>query len=344
MSTCLSPLKGFAVGVNPSGRPDYKVCSADTDFVYELDGRWYPGHDLGERSNHIVRESIMIPCGQCIECRLNYSRNWANRMMLEAQYHEFSYFLTLTYDDFHVPLSYFPDPDTGEALPAMTLVKRDMQAFMKRLRRRLEYVGRPQIRFYGCGEYGTFTKRPHYHIIVFGLVLDDLERLKTSKLGFPYFRSKLIEECWPNGYSMVCNVSWETCAYVARYVTKKFTGDYKDFYETFNLTPEFSLMSRKPGIGRQYYEDHKDEMYQTDEMFVSTATGGKTVKPAPYYDKLYDLEQPDLLAKVKMVRRDRAEHAEELRQQQTTLSMDEQQEARYKLLLRRYEMLKREDV
>lgn len=78
---------------------------------------------------------IKIPCGKCVGCRLEYSRQWANRCMLELQYHDSAYFCTFTYDDDHVPRTYYPDPETGEAFPAMTLQKRDFQLLMKRIRK-----------------------------------------------------------------------------------------------------------------------------------------------------------------------------------------------------------------
>jgi hypothetical protein len=340
----LNPLKGWQIGVNPSGKPNYKITSRNVDCLYNDSGVWREGVAGRLYFGKVIYESIDIPCGHCIECRLKYSRDWATRMMLEAQYHESSYFVTLTYDDLHAPKSYYPDPDTGEAIPSLTLVKKDLQAFIKRLRSRLEYLKRPQIRFYGCGEYGTSTHRPHYHIIIFGLCLDDLEELKVSSQGFPYYRSNLIEECWPFGYSMVCDVSWDTCAYVARYVTKKWTGDYKDFYESFNLLPEFSLMSLKPGIARQYFDEHKEDIYRFDELFLKCSDGGKTVQPCSYFDKLFDLENPDLMQAVKERRKKRGEERQKIVQSNTTLTLDEQLEARQRLFEKRLAMLKRKEI
>nr|DAR43453.1 MAG TPA: Replication associated protein [Microviridae sp.] len=333
------------------------------DCLYNDSGVWREGVAGRLYFGKVIYESIDIPCGHCIECRLKYSRDWATRMMLEAQYHESSYFVTLTYDDLHAPKSYYPeDPETGEGcLPSLTLVKKDMQDFMKRLRDRLDNDGKPKIRFYGCGEYGSTTHRPHYHIIIFGLCLDDLEPLKVSSQGFPYYRSKLIEDCWSEpklvlnpktgkkervslGYSMVCNVSWDTCAYVARYVTKKWTGDYKDFYESFNIEPEFSLMSRMPGIARQYFDEHKEDIYRFDELFLKCSDGGKTVQPCSYFDKLYDLENPDLMQAVKERRKKRGEERKKIVQANTTLTLDEQLEARQRLFEKRLAMLKRKEI
>ena len=342
--TCLNPLKGWQIGVNPSGKPNYHITSRDVDFLQYVSGAWRNGYAGQAYSGKIISNSIDVPCGHCIECRLKYSRDWATRMMLEAQYHESSYFVTLTYDDLHVPKSYYPDPDTGEAIPSLTLVKKDLQGFIKRLRRRLEYLKRPQIRFYGCGEYGTSTHRPHYHIVVFGLCLDDLEQLKVSSQGFPYYRSKLIEECWSFGFSMVCDVSWDTCAYVARYVTKKWTGDYKDFYSTFNILPEFSLMSLKPGIARRYFDEHKDDIYRFDELYLKCSDGGKTVQPCSYFDRLYDLENPELMQAVKDRRKKRGEERQRMVDANTSLSFEERLQVRQDLYEKRLLMLKRKEI
>ena len=104
--------------------------------------------------------------------------------MLELQYHDSAYFVTLTYDDFHIPKAYYPDPETGEVHTSYTLCKRDFQLWMKRLRKKFSD---DKIRFFACGEYGGQTKRPHYHAIVFGLHLNDLVKYKTVKEGDSYY-------------------------------------------------------------------------------------------------------------------------------------------------------------
>ena len=139
---------------------------------------------------------IQIPCGHCIGCRLEYSRQWANRCLLELKDHDSAYFVTLTYNDWHVPMSHYTDPMTGEFCDAQTLRKRDYQLFMKRLRK--AFPGQ-QIRFYAAGEYGPKTYRPHYHAILFGLKLDDLEFYENSEQGFPYYWSKSLQKIWDEG-------------------------------------------------------------------------------------------------------------------------------------------------
>ncbi len=239
------------------------------------------------------RDIIFLPCGQCIGCRLQYSREWANRLMLERQYHDSAIFLTLTYDDFHVPKRIFVLPDTGEVGTSLTLCKRDIQLFMKRLRK---HYGEDKIRFYAAGEYGTQTFRPHYHLIIFGIHVDDsyVWRVKMVEgQRFVYYRSPTLEFLWPYGHCEFSDVSWDTCAYVARYVTKKLTGDASEFYKSFNIDPPFSLMSRKPGIARQYYDEHLTNLFDFDTINIGTEKEGLSFRHPSYYKRLYESDFPD---------------------------------------------------
>lgn len=227
-------------------------------------------------STEHVTDFIEIPCGKCLGCRLDYSRQWADRCMLEAQYHEQNYFVTLTYDDLHVPHSSYIDDRTGEICESLTLVKPDLQKFFKRLRK-----AKGQFRYYACGEYGGHTMRPHYHAIIFGLNLDDLTLYKTSG-GMNYYNSETLSKVWKNGFVVVSGVTWATCAYVARYVVKKAKQHDKQVYEKFHIEKEFNLMSRRPGIGSKYFEEH--DMYAYDYINISTPDGGKKIKPNRYFD------------------------------------------------------------
>ncbi len=275
---------------------------------------------------------ILIPCGKCIGCRLDYSREWANRLMLELQYHDSAYFVTLTYNPEHVPKSYYPDPETGEAHESLTLCKRDVQLFMKRLRKAFPD---DKIRFYLCGEYGSQTFRPHYHAIIFGLHLTDgyIWRYNREEgKNFVYYRSPALERCWsvkdddgvfrPIGNVEYADVCWDTCAYTARYVTKKLNGEAGEFYEEFRLVPPFSLMSRKPGIGRDYYNDHP-ELFEYEFLNVSTEKGGLKFKPPKYYEHLYELDFPDEAEQRKETRKAMAKSAIALKLEQSTKSYGE---------------------
>lgn len=245
---------------------------------------------------HRAGRVLKIPCGQCIGCRLEYSRQWANRCMLELGYHDQSWFVTLTYDDAHVPRTWAVDKETGEVVaPAMSLRSRDLQLFLKQIRYRFP---NDKVRFFAAGEYGDNTLRPHYHLIIFGLHLQDLIPYKNSPLGYQYFNSESLSRCWidgsdgsSRGYAVVGAVSWDTCAYVARYILKKQKGATASLYADLGIEPEFSRMSRKPGIGRQYYDDHP-EIWQFDKINVCTPSGGRQFTHPLYLRRLYEIDDP----------------------------------------------------
>lgn len=317
--SCYHPLKGFPIGLTENGKTKYKVTSYECTHVYSRLGsdKWLAESGIPFKSHDrkIVEDFIEIPCGQCLGCRLQYSREWANRCMLELEYHDSAYFVTLTYDDDNVPRSFYSDPETGEAFESLTLVKRDFQLFMKRLRKRF---GEDKIRFFMSGEYGSTTFRPHYHAIIFGLHLDDLTEFANSNLGHKYYNSQSLSECWQKGYAVVAPVTWETCAYTARYVMKKLKGSEAVFYENFNLQPEFTLMSRKPGIAYQWYREHPD-VYDFDYINLATEKGGLKFKPPKYYDRLFDVENPEKSAEVKAIRKKMAIEIQKAKLQRTDL-------------------------
>lgn len=285
-------------------------------------------------ASRVVRDWIEIPCGKCIGCRLDYSRQWAFRCMLELEYHDSAYFVTLTYNDKHVPATAYGDPDSGEAVDAYTLDKRDFQLFMKRLRKAFPD---DEIRYYACGEYGSTTFRPHYHAIIYGLHLDDLVDYGKSPSGFPYQTSQKLQNVWsiyhpatkenpawydPIGFVSVGDVTVESCAYVARYIMKKQKGDDSIFYDLHNVEPEFTLMSRKPGIGRQWYDDHPD-LYDFEYINLKTDNGGLKFRPPRYYDKLFDVDDPERMKQIKEVRKRAAENATAAKLRKTNLSYTE---------------------
>lgn len=307
---CFHPLKGWLTdGVNPeTGRPKYVITSYEAEI---------PPWPL--KPGQPMPKFVAIPCGQCMGCRIDRSREWANRCLMELQDHpEGGYFVTCTYDDFHVPRTWYSSDKYGTAVPAMTLSRRDQQLFLKRLRKN---TGQ-QIRFFGCGEYGPQTMRPHFHFILFGLQLDDLKESDWSGRGYKYYESEVLNRAWsfpcrdefnaPFGPSCVAGrvlagrITWETCAYTARYVTKKLTGFLASHYDYFNIEPPFSCMSLKPGIGRLYYDKHPD-LYEYDFINLSTESGGKKVKPPRYFDKLFDIDRPHIMPFIKQFRQEAAE-------------------------------------
>lgn len=219
------------------------------------------------------RRVFELPCGQCVGCRLERSRQWAMRCMHESQMHEFSCFVTLTYDDAHLPA------DGG-------LEYKPFQLFMRKVRKRF-----PRARFYMCGEYGERYKRPHYHACLFGVFFPDRKVFKDSGSGFKIYTSDLLSSFWTLGFASVGDFSFETAAYVARYVMKKVTGPMAaDHYlktdletgEVTSIRPEFTKMSLKPGIGATWFDKYHAQTYPRDYVIVR----GKKCKPPRYYDKL----------------------------------------------------------
>lgn len=228
-----------------------------------------------------------VPCGQCIGCRIDYAKMWTARMIHESRQHSDNAFVTLTYSPESLP-------------PSGTLVKRHWQLFMKSLRFHMRPV---KIRFYACGEYGEENLRPHYHAILFGYWPNDAKPLSTLP-GNRYFTSDTLDTLWGRGTVQVGFVTPETCAYTARYVTKKVNGDRAEKHyqrvipqtgELVTVIPEFSLMSRKPGLGQRHFEDFQDDIYPGDFVVLN----GHKSKVPRYYDRLLETSDPDLHADIK---------------------------------------------
>lgn len=321
---CCHPLKGFVIRPrSPTAPAEIKVCGYGVDHIFKRCPKdpWMPSESKRTLITEYktIRDYVLIPCGKCIECRLQYSRNWADRCMLELQDHKSSYFLTLTYDDQHVHTNRYLDADTGEFGFRQTLCKSDLQKFWKRLRKNCGQ----KIRYFACGEYGGKTLRPHYHAIVYGLELDDLVFYKRSSQGFNYYTSEFLSNTWSNGYVVVTDVSWDTCAYTARYVLKKQKGAAADVYERYNYEPEFVVMSRKPGIARNYFDEHKDDIYAFDHISIPTPSGGHKIRPCRYYDKLYDIDEPDKMFAIKEQRKQIGDDMQKLKLSQTDMSYQE---------------------
>lgn len=225
---------------------------------------------------------ISLPCGQCIGCRLERSRQWAMRCIHEAQLHQNNCFITLTYNDEHLPKD-------------LSLDHRDFQLFFKRLRKANPHI---KIRYYMAGEYGTNFGRPHFHACIFGYDFHDKKLFKRTTADSLIYTSEELEKLWPYGYSTVGDVTFESAAYVARYIMQKQTGKdvNKDHYtycdlqtgELIKIQPEYNKMSLKPGIGADWYKKYKTDVYPHDFVEVR----GKKLKPPKYYDRLFSKENP----------------------------------------------------
>lgn len=303
MASCTNPLHAFVIGTHPSGKDKYKICNHRVQHLELRGSQWIPCYndivDIQHCSKWIT-SYIEVPCRKCINCRLNYAKQWSQRCMLEAQYYSDNYFLTLTYDNDYLPLEDLVNQD-GEIIEKVpTLRKRDLQLFMKRLRKHFEGT---KVRFFGVGEYGGQTMRPHYHLILFNLPLNDLEYLKCNARGDKFYISETISKLWPFGFHMISDVNQETANYTARYCLKKATSDFV-LTDVLHIEKEFTLMSRRPGIARQYYEDHKDTIFDyTNIAVIPTRDGLEQIKSVKYYNNLYDVDFPDKSARLKEQRK-----------------------------------------
>jgi len=225
--------------------------------------------------------ALFLPCGQCIGCRLERSRQWAIRCMHEASEHDANCFVTLTYDDDHVPRN-------------GSLDYSHFQKFLKRVRRRFSSA---RVRFYMCGEYGEQFARPHFHSCLFGLDFPDKVYWSKSPGGARIFRSQILEDLWPFGFSSIGDVTFESAAYVARYCMKKVTGQAAAGHyavvdtstgEIFARCPEFNHMSLKPGVGASWISRFRGDVYPHGKVVVR----GRECKPPRYYDKRFELMDP----------------------------------------------------
>lgn len=239
------------------------------------------------RSEGFADQPISVPCGKCDGCRLAKAAQWACRAVHEFGCHDESIFLTLTFAP-----GYLPDPPV--------VAKRDVQLFLKRLRRRYSPpavydengFNTTGIRYLACGEYGSLTFRPHYHLLIFGWRPDDAVHVTTRPTGSVYHSDK-IAKLWKVGSHEFGAVSPASAGYVARYTTKK-------IFEPGELGEEFLLQSRVPPLGVPWLEKHYREIYPADRVVL----GGKFYRPPVAYDRWLEARHPDLYRAVKASRKD----------------------------------------
>ncbi len=281
---CYTPLKGY-VNTKTGG------------IVFNRDGIY-----AGKRRD--------VACGQCLGCRTDKQKEWAARIVHESTMQDENCFITLTYrnwdacneeqlrDGWYVP-------QNG------SLNKKHFQKFMKRLRKKF---GNKRIRYYQCGEYGSQMDRPHYHACLFNVEFVDQQLLKESEGNF-LFTSKTLEELWPYGFSTVAELTYQSAAYCAGYVTKKITGkqahDYylrcDEYGVAYWLQPEYATMSRGGrteekkdnlgGLGKSWYEKYHGDVFPSDECPVP---GKGVVKKVPkFYEKILRIDNEEEFDRLK---------------------------------------------
>ena len=207
--SCTDPIYAVDLGIKENGMRNIKILPRRLGWLDNY-------KRLQERYGSKL---LPLPCGKCLSCKLSKAKEWAVRCTLEASLYDDNCFVTLTYDDDHLPSNH-------------KLNKKHLQDFIKRLRKVSPF------RYFAVGEYGSKTHRPHYHLILFGFNPWDLDQLKSSKV---------ISKCWTYGNNFVDDCNYLTCQYVARYTTKKLFGKKYD---------SFLTMSLKPGIGASWLDAH----------------------------------------------------------------------------------------
>lgn len=262
---------------------------------------------------------LSLPCGRCMGCRLEKSRQWAVRIMHEASLYEDNCFVTLTFDDKHL----------GTMCPNGSIDRKHMQDFMKRLRQKFKDR---RIRVFYCGEYGDDFGRPHYHLCLFNIDFPDKTYWKSIN-GFNYYISDVLSDIWSFGHNVISDLTFESAAYVARYCTKKINGSLaEDHYK--GRTPEFCQASLKPGIGSDWIDKFgKSDVWPFDEVVVR----GYKCKPPRYYDKRLEKIDPIAFEESKVSRTDRAIKKEDDNTHRRLLVKEKCQAARMKQLVRKLE-------
>lgn len=253
--SCNNPIYALDLGVKENGKRNIRILSKRVDLssMAQLEARYGKCNILP------------LPCGKCLACKLSKAREWAVRCVLEASQYEENCFVTLTYDDAHLP-------SDGK------VHRKDLQDFLKRLRKKHE------VRYFGCGEYGSMGNRPHYHLILFGWFPTDW------KNGL----SKELSALWPYGFNSVDDCNFRTCDYVARYTTKKLFKKDDD---------SFICMSTNPGIGRKWLDDNM-HIFKNDRIYGPFGSGNVSNIPR-YFEKVFELMDPDALKELKAMRIDK---------------------------------------
>jgi len=272
-TTCLYPTSMYAIGTSSNGK---KIIQ----------------QKLPPSGKHF--QEILRDCGQCSGCRIRRRMDWATRLTHEAQFHHHAFFVTLTYSDEHLP-------ENGSLEPA------HISEFVKNYRN--QFRGQ-KVRYFGVGEYGGKLARPHLHLIIYGpdIAQKSIQyvdyaasqfnaefRKMFGDTGINHYTSPLLAKCWPYGIAEFTHAAPATMQYVTKFHVDKVTGDKAEsHYE--GRQPEFSRMSRQPGIGTKWIEKHWREIYPDGAMLDPK---GAKFAPPKFYDRWLEKHQPEIYAETK---------------------------------------------
>lgn len=308
--SCINPTDSWVCGLTVSKDG---VTSPRLVFSYkealEYFSKIYPALEMAV--TYLERYHHPVDCGKCPNCLLRKRQAMALRLVHERSQVEDCCFITLTYNPKSLPRTcdgkwsegHKMIIGRGDMVGVPTLVPSDVQRFMKRLRRHLEYtpirikdrrdhVTKP-IRYFCVGEYGGKTGRPHYHVIVFGWKPSDMV-FHQQKKNYCLYRSAQIEKLWTDGFSTIGEVTYGVANYCARYVTKKYRDLGKRDSAFDSRCPEFTLQSvRHGGMGAPWLERYRQNLVH-GYVTVRDKNGAvvKCSVPPYYYDRLRKVDLP----------------------------------------------------
>jgi len=209
-------------------------------------------------------QKLSVPCGKCGQCLITKRSEWIYRLNQESKSAYSGHFITLTYDEEHVPIT-----DQGYK----TIIKTDLQLFIKRLRTYQTRKTRSdwKIRYYAIGEYGSQTNRSHYHGIFFNL--------DTNTLA-------AIQSIWTYGNIKILPITRGRIIYI----TKDIINRHSSNLQPLGVQQPFAIMSRNPGLGLQYIDKAKEYHQKSLNNFVYV-NGKKSRMPRIYKDRIFTPEQ-----------------------------------------------------
>lgn len=254
--------------------------------VHPLTAYWRTAARQGitfERVQSATKVPFKLPCGRCIGCRMEKARQWGLRCVHESKLWPVNSYVTLTYREDNLP-------------PNGSLVLRDVQLFMKRLRKARAPA---TVRFFLGGEYGEENLRPHYHALLFNCGFPDRLFHTNNKRGEPLYRSAELDGLWAQGFCTIGEVTFDSAVYCAKYALKKVNGEKafhhyciydEDGLVIYDRVPEFAVMSRRPGIGAGYYAKYGREVVDHDSVVINS----REVRPPRFYDLRSETLDPDL--------------------------------------------------